>query len=408
MNCLVDAAWSPDGSRIALLGDQHAAYCPAITNGHKSGLVTVFDPTSGMLLSTLHPDDPIVRAIAVFARRVRAALLPAAPQIAAAITYQKILWSPDGRRLALTFSLDPSSIQLSSQLASGEPEILVGVLLLETNGTDPQVLLQAQVGYAPAAVEWDLRTGTSSSPPATLYPAFGALLPALGYRWQNGATPVLVTPLSAAVPPPLHTLGPVGNPAGGSSFTIWQPGVVTGVISPGATGRLSPLPGIYELRSTFAVWSPDGRYLIDLVIPDALLELPSAPVPTADQRSASGIEGMPLLPLHDAGLGRVLRAVNPLNPLGTLIAWRPDGRALAVYAPENVFDVPAVTIDDCATGRQLSSVLPPTQADGTGTSAAALLGQVTLLLWSPDGRHLLLYALPLGQVVLFGPQQLAP
>jgi hypothetical protein len=230
------------------------------------------------------------------------------------------------------------------------------------------------------------------------------LMPALIYRWQTSATPVAVTPLSSVALPSVPALGPVGNPDGGSSFTVWQPGVVTSVVQPGSDGRFTQLPGVYQLSSAFAAWSPDGRYLLDSVVPQGLVELPGNPPPTPDQLSASGMDGVPLLPLRDAGLAQALRAQNPINPIGMYLAWRPDGRVLAAYSPKTVFAVPAVRLYDCVTGRQLASLLPSTLDDPSDSHP--LLGQVTLLRWSPDGKHLLLYALPLGQVVLFGPQQL--
>jgi hypothetical protein len=405
VTCLLDAAWSPQSTHIALLGDQHARYCPANTSGQKAGLVTVFDATSGKLLGTLHPDDALVRAIQAFARRmVPASRLPVA-RIAPAIAYQHVLWSPDGRRMALTFSLAVASIGLNLSAPDGEPEDLHGVVVLDANGARPQVLMRLESAYESFAMdEWDLQAGAVSAAAPSPDPTFGVLVPALAYRWQAGATPSAAAPLSAMAPPPVPPLGPVGNPDGGSAFTIWQPGVATGVARMGPDGLSTHLAGVYELTGAFETWSPDGRYLLDAVVPDGLLELPGTPPPTADALNAYGVAGIPLLPLRDAGLARALRAVNPLNPVGTFTAWRSDGRVLAAYAPEHMFAVPPMTIYDCATGRQLTTLLPPAAGDASVTTP--LLGQSTLLRWSPDGAHLLLYALALGQVVVWGPQQL--
>jgi hypothetical protein len=408
MTCLIDAAWSLAGTRIALLGDQHALSCPASTVARQSGLVTVFDTTSGRLLATLHPDDAIVGAIETFARHVAPGSIPSAEQIAAVITYRKVLWSPDDNQLALTFSFEPTSTQMNLHVPSGQPDDLQGVLLLDTNGAHPKVILHVvKELYGLSPLEWDIHTGTSvATPPAAAYPAFGVLMPALIYRWQTDATPVSLIPLTSVVPPSAPPPGPVGNPDGGRSFTIWQPGVVTGVGPPGDDGQLNYLPGVYQLNGAFVVWSPDGRYLLDSVIPQALLELPGTPLPTPDQLSASGMDGVPLLPVRDTGLAQALRAQNPINLIGMYVAWRPDGRVLASYAPQTLLAVPPVSLFDCATGRRLNVALPPTL--GEPSIAPPLPGQSTLLRWSPDGKHLLLYALPLGQVVLFGPQQLAP
>ena len=46
------------------------------------------------------------------------------------------------------------------------------------------------------------------------------------------------------------SLAPVGNPLGASSFTIWQPGLVT----------LDREHNALEFTTSFMPWSPDGRY----------------------------------------------------------------------------------------------------------------------------------------------------
>ncbi|HEX9412760.1 MAG TPA: hypothetical protein VF916_04595, partial [Ktedonobacterales bacterium] len=335
MACLLDGAWSPQGMRIALLGSAHDVACPDFGRAGRAGLVTVYDAGSGKLLATLHPDDALVRALQTFAQRMApASTPPSAKTIAPAIAYQHVLWSPDGKRLALTFSLAVTSTGLNLYLPDGEPGDLHGVLVLDANGARPQSILQVESADGPFpdgsfADEWDLQAGAILAASASPFPSFGLLMPALAYRWQTSATPVAATPLSSVAPPPVPPFGPVGNPAGGSSFTIWQPGLVTGVVQRGPAGLLTHLPGVYELTGAFAAWSPDGRYLLDAVAPEGLLELPGTPPPTQDQLNAYGIDGVPLLPLRDAGLAQALRAVNPVNPVGTFITWRPDGRVLA-------------------------------------------------------------------------------
>ena len=63
-----------------------------------------------------------------------------------------------------------------------------------------------------------------------------------------------------------------------------------------------------------------------------------------------------------------------------LVAWRPDGKAVATF---NLNGDQKVNIYDCATGRLLKSLAEPHQP-------AQFTGVLSALRWSPDGRHLLL------------------
>lgn len=406
MRCLLDAAWSPRSTRIALLGSQYDVACPDFSPGRHAGLVTVYNAGSGKVLAALHPDDAVVPAIQAFAQRVApTATTPAATQVAPEIVYQHVLWSADGKRLALTFSVDPNAIGLHLYLPDGDPVDLFGVVLLDANGAHPRVLMHSEGTYEQVPFEWDLQAGATLAAPASPYPTFGVLPPAVAYRWQPDGSLATDTLLSTDAPPPVPPLGAVGNPDGGSSFTIWQPGLVTGVAELSPNGLLTNLPGVYTLSAAFVAWSPDGRYLLDVIIPEGLLELPTTPPPTQDQLNAYGVAGVLFLPLRDAGLAQALRALNPINRVGTSLAWRPDGRVLAAYAPENVFAPHPLIIYDCATGRQLAALLPPAVSETSRNTS--LIGQSTILLrWSPDGTHLLLFALALGQVVVWGPDQL--
>jgi hypothetical protein len=300
MTCLLDAAWSLQSTRIALLGSQYDVACPDFGAIRRAGLVTVYDAGSGKLLGTLHPDDAIAPAIQTFAQGVAPTATPPAADIAPAIAYQHVLWSPDGKRLALTFSFDLSAIGLTLILPDGEPEDLYGVVLLDANGAHPHIIMQPESAYArfgflgSFAFEWDLQAGAivvASAPP---YPTntFGVLPPALAYHWQPDGSIATDTPLSMNAPPSVPPLAPVGNPDGGRSFTIWQPGFVSGVAHTDPNGLLTHLPGVYTLSAAFAAWSPDGRYLLDAVEPDGLLELPGTPHPTQDDLNAYGIAGM--------------------------------------------------------------------------------------------------------------------
>ena len=112
------------------------------------------------------------------------------------ISYLHVVWSPDTQRLAFTF-----------QLAAQYPSI-DGIVLMNKDGTQTQVLLDQQKPPAPSYAEWDLERRmliTSNAFP---------LPPAFAYHWDPNGTVIpgrlLPTQFLPAAPP----LSPIGNPDG--------------------------------------------------------------------------------------------------------------------------------------------------------------------------------------------------
>lgn len=81
---------------------------------------------------------------------------------------------------------------------------------------------------------------------------------------------------------------------------------------------------------------------------------------------------------------------------GALVAWRPDGRVVALDAAANDH---SVQLYDCATGRLLASLVPLTQNEARNTPHEQ--GEVNVLRWSPDGSKLLLFDTTLGRVTIW-------
>jgi WD40 repeat protein len=174
--------------------------------------------------------------------------------------------------------------------------------------------------------------------------------------------------------------GPVGNPDGGSSFTIWQPGLAI-IISRAHT------PSIYIWKTNVTAWSPDGNYLVEGIGLKAVIEQSGHPFPDPVLLAALHLEHTPLLPVHDTAL---LRAT-----FGSLaIAWRPDGRILAATNFTG-----SVDLFDCATGQKLGTLFTP-------MNHTPISGSPALLRWSPDGTRLLLSSAQWGIVNVWGPGQL--
>jgi hypothetical protein len=356
--CLVDAAWSPNGNFIAVLG--YIQGCPQ--NDFVPARVNIYDAHSSKLIAHWTPDYPVMRTLygtAFFPARLRAITdrkpLPGTNGgfvSVAPIYYSHTLWSPDGQQLALTFT---ASTRLNS---------FGGILLIGSNGNQAQVFLERQNGTNPLYMKWNLGLGV----PAKSTPA----PPAIAYHWGPGGSLVPQTVLKdhtvAAAPAP----GPVGNPDGGSSFTIWQPGLAI-IISQAHT------PSVYIWKTNVIAWSPDGNYLVEGIGLKAVIEPSGHPFPDPVILAALHLEHTPLLPVHDTAL---LRAT-----FGSLaIAWRPDGRILAATNFTG-----SVDLFDCATGQKLGTLFTP-------MNRTPISGSPALLRWSPDGTRLLLSSAQWGIV----------
>jgi hypothetical protein len=172
-----------------------------------------------------------------------------------------------------------------------------------------------------------------------------------------------------------------------------------GVVSQPAVG------GAYVLSSSFAVWSPDGRYLIPSAGIQARLPSADAPAPLPATLAALGLNNTPLLPVRDRALQLALDRLAALAPdqRGTspmLVAWSPEGRLLAVQlVPAEPNDVPhishhALFIYDCTTGKALVALTP----DDSNTPTEG----PTFVRWSPNGARLMLFDNQMGTLTIFG------
>jgi WD40 repeat protein len=364
--CLVDAAWSPDGTSIALLGYTQTCsqrnFVPAQVN--------IYDARTSKLIAHWMPDYPVMRtlyATGFFPPKLRAITvrkpLPGTNGgfvSVSAIYYSHILWSPNGQHLALNFT------------ASTRLHNFGGVLLIGSNGSQAQVFIQQQDSTDPLYSEWNLRSGV----PVTNLPAPAALV----YQWGSGGALLPKTLLKERTAIVAPQPGPVGNPDGGNWFTIWQPGLAI-ILSQAHS------PSIYIWKTSVTAWSPDGNYLVQGVVMKAIIEASGYPFPNASILNDLHLNHTPLLPVHDTAL---LRAT-----FGSLaIAWRPDGRVLAATNFTGTVD-----LYDCVTGQKLATLFTP-------MNHPPISGTPALLRWSPDGTHLLLSSAQWGILNIWGAGQL--
>ena len=370
--CVTDATWSPDSKQIALLGYQRN--CPQNDQMYMPGLVTVYDAYSGKLLERLSPDNAILHALSGSYPR---------EHTAAVIYYDAILWSPGGQLLTLLFSvIDGPDVNASR---------FDGVLLSDVDSGHTQVLLQRDKTSSFHYVEWDLEYAklvpTAPAPStAPLFPFLITVSPAYTYSWGKDGMLIPQTWLTNSVLPSILLPGPVGNPSGDSSFTIWQPGRVeyTTQAENGSTQAV----GIISWDTVFAAWSPDDRYLAYPIVMAGLLE-PSSEHGFAQTLKKLQLDAVPLLSVRDSAMQHILESLPKVNPIeSAMVSWRFDGRVLAAYSS----DVVTLGLYDCTSGKELASLQIPKTYRGP-------LSGSSWMRWSPDGSQLFLLDRVLGLTV---------
>jgi len=158
------------------------------------------------------------------------------------------------------------------------------------------------------------------------------------------------------------------------------------------------VPGVYTWSTYFAAWSPDGRYLAQVLYLAGRLSVPGQPPVSHQTLVDFQMERLPLLPVRDLGLKQILQtflvSAGPAGPSGVAVSWRPDGRVVAANDTGS-----SVDLYDAATGRHLVSLRAP-------LGASYLYGLVVAVRWSPDGSHLLIAGSEWGPATLWGPGQL--
>jgi WD40 repeat protein len=388
LGCVNDAAWSPDGARIAVLAHPGR---PCSSSAYAAASVLIYDGQSGALEARVDLARAVLPALQALPA---SAPMPQSAQSARdgpLITFPSVTWSPDGQRLALPFLTVFAQPQAAASFAQG-------LLMLARDGTHPRTLLHPGVPGQMLAAEWDLASGkavaSSTVPDFSLPDPAG---PIVSFHWEAGG--ILKPDASSPSGRASGAAAPVGSPEGGRSFTIWQPGVLSPLSSEVADVRPNQQQQPYAWSALVAAWSPDGRYLVPaLHLYGPLQSIEEAPGETSF--NASGAMLRPV-PVRDAALKQLLSWTATPTTSGWNVAWRPDGRVLASFGPRDLLGR-SVELYDCASGRKLAS-LEPIQGVVTILDNVADYGK---LLWSPDGSHLLHYTPWTGSVTIWGPDQL--
>lgn len=430
-----DLAWSPDGSRIGMIGYRQCG-APVTANGNSKGdntlqspdiggMLGVWDATTGKRTRTIELDTSIFAQVLPQQVRSDATLLQ---QIQ--IHYETAIWSPDGKTVAVTFSA--YSTQLNADGTTHTTTYGTGLLLVDWRTGTIQILQQSPLHYAQSfngsatpiqATLWDLRAGKAR---VVNVPQ------ALAYQWtpDGTLTPSVPLPIAAEATPALRT-GALGNPIGGKQFTIWQTGSLSYDQQCSASGSshqpLTCCPITDYLPAQFGAsgaWSPDGRYLLMPVFArlGALGKLPAPAGRTVQGACQQGTYGANLapFPLHDSALNAVMQTLSPLppgppgltrasGPSQAQVAWSPDGRYMAAQTsasggPSQI----VLTIYSTSTGQAVGTIAPaPFLAHiPFNQRESSMYAQADTFLWSADGRHLLARDIGSQVMVVLGPKSL--
>jgi len=377
-NCITDTTWSPDSKYVALLGTQQNC---AVGGSAMPGLLTIHNASNGkqvysfllnkLVIAAFHHQYPKLRTEAVF-------------------YYQTVLWFHDGYHLAVLFG--------ATFFHEPLPPSFDGLLLLDVHGGSSHVLLHPDQNNFISYLVWDTQQGSEyiapSNASSTAQSPGYTIPPSPFYRWGNGGGANELLPVQDKVGlSPSSSLAAIGDPDGGKTFTLWQPGQL-GLTT--ANGNGAYLPGIATWSTYFAAWSPDGRYIVDRLLVDGRINIPGHSIPDHQTLLALSMELLPLLPVRDKALQRVLQifasTIAQTDFIGASVSWRFDGGVLAAYGAGD-YDT-GVVIYRCTDGTHVATLQP-------SSAALARIGSGVVLRWSDDGAHVLLFNVGLGTVMIW-------
>lgn len=398
LDCVQDAAWSPNGQQVASLGYRDQCPSDAPTNyNYQAGVLNIYSAATGKLVHTILLDPTVLALPGVPAPPANAQPTSAlADTSKLVINYTNLLWSPDGKQLALTFYIRRWNAAVTVEVVAFR-----GLVLVNADGTNERAALINETSRQYGALRWDTTTVGALGLVAPQHSGnLVSLPPALSYSWGSDGQLIPQGLLTSASSP----TAAVGNPDGGSSFTIWQPGAI-------ALNPVAGYPSIYTWDTSFLAWSPDGHYLIDSLRLEGIVHPVGEPNLTAAGLQAEGDEGAPNVGIRDPALQRLLTSLHasadPEDPSSFInVAWSPNGHVLAAIPNEqssngSAFSVP-VTLYDCATGKTMGT-LQPQSSSRSGGFANPNVGVAAWLRWSADGSQLLVYSEQLDTITVWGP-----
>ena len=401
--CLQDAAWSPNAQQVAALG--YSDQCPnddPSSYNYQSGVLQIYSAATGQLVHTLLPDATVLGLPGI--PSPPSSIQPASANADTSkpvLDYTHVLWSPDGNQLALTFVI----LRWNTAGTITTPAF-AGLVLVNADGTNERAALLNETSQQYSALRWDTTTlGWNVIAVQRGFGDFVSMPLGTSYSWTSGGR---LMP-SGMLTSPSSPTSPVGNPDGGNAFTIWQPSILQLFPEPGS-------PYIYTSYTAFLAWSPDGRYLIDSVSLRGIVHPVGEPAPAPGELNLLlGQQNAPTMLIRDPAQQDLYVALTASSnstdgASADDIAWSPNGRVLAGM-PDIVSSIETsgssdsapVTLYNSSTGKAVRTLQPQSFSRISANSNA---GSNSLLRWSADGSHLLVYSDQLGTITIWGPSSL--
>jgi hypothetical protein len=374
-SCPSAMAWSPDGSKLAVLAQQGPITSDQAQSPCAGDTLLVFSAQHGMLVERVSIASTLKAANASLTDR-----------------HDTPSWSPDATTLAL-----PTLVTTGISAHPVDP----GVLLIPLSGAKPFIIhaavspaLQSAFLNGDVTTVWDTRNHSLAS--ATTLP----LPPALAYTLDSAGRLVVAQPLSAQASADTLTGSPGAQT--GATRSLWQPGAL--IVVDAFTGRTSPNQPASQPTDTSALvfysaalglWSPDGRFV------DPQVTLGPAGFPE-DAQALAGFDPQSCVhfglapcvphavPYPDHALQVVKNKLLAQNgaqsyAADTPIAWSPGGAVLATIFPLDSFlptnDTVRVTLLSTRDGSVLKTLTARTSSSSDSYAYDDLA-------WSPTGNQL--------------------
>ncbi|WIG59282.1 MAG: hypothetical protein OJF49_002029 [Ktedonobacterales bacterium] len=334
--CISAPAWSPNGQFIAIIGTrQNCASLNGDTPDATQALV-IFDAAA----------TPI-RQIPL------APFLPSAPfgdctASHLALCYSQLLWSPDNQTVAMQFTTtSPDSAQ----------QPIYNLLLVQADGSHATIIHgnPTPLATSPASATWALWDLHAHSQRFIAEPTTAQSL-----SWQSGGNLVAARSSTSGSP-----ASAVGNPAGGASFTPWQPGLLE-----------ASNPTTFS--ADYWAWSPDGRYLATNLAANFEITTNAS----AQSTPVSGV-GYTVSAPRDAALAALIADLQAHQIGGgnsAQIAWDTTGNYLLAARCAQT-GVASLSVYATASGKSLAT------ASVAGSNCTSTMFNLS---WSPDSHHILL------------------
>jgi hypothetical protein len=208
-SCSMNAQWSPEGARLAIL-----KYCRLARVSDPNNALLLFDMRTHAVLAQMTLEKTVVDVGKLSSVCKNPSGNGVDLPVDIDVDSRDLVWSADSQRLIVPFRYGSYTPYGGNANCSHSDQ---GVLLLNASGQLDRLLLRKDY-YSEAFTGWDLQTDEPVESDGRSA--------ALAYRWGDDGqlTPVDVLATTGSPPGTPFSRTPIGSPMGGATFSIWQPG----------------------------------------------------------------------------------------------------------------------------------------------------------------------------------------